>query len=535
MKFKTTFKIIFIFFTVNVTSQIQISNFSFNDVPASPPATLTKYDDKIFFTAVNDDYGRELWSSEGSSSSTNMIKDIATGLPSGMSNFRSTALGDYLYFTANESTGNPNDAYGEIWKTDGTEEGTILVTSYIGINFGLTTVGDQIFFLLKPDDNNVQVWKTNGTDSGTVMVKDNTPIWNYPSFQESVNNIFVYTLQVLGTNDSKVWRSDGTSEGTYPITEAMDGNGSSGGGTSDFSHYTVYNNNLYFVTRDHLYKTNNTIQNTSIVSNIWYGSSHIADFGSVIQTNNKMYFSFFSRELKKLTIFESNGTQAGTSVVYNIISPYYFHPSALTELDNNLIFTSANPTGGTSIFKLDTETNSINEELEINSTIPTPSFFTSINNYSTVTFDQLNNNSFFVSSPSTMLYQKNGWMYYEESSILEPLPLLNNVIRKITLNNSLYYVKNNQLWKLDSILGVTNQEDISNIEIFPNPSTDFIYFSKETDISDIKLFDMNGKLVLHQQKLTGNKIDIKDLSSGNYIVKFMYSSKLFTKKIMKKI
>jgi ELWxxDGT repeat protein len=40
---------------------------------------------------------------------------------------------------------------------------------------GFVTVGDEIFFAAVTDANGAELWKTNGTDQGTVMVKDINP------------------------------------------------------------------------------------------------------------------------------------------------------------------------------------------------------------------------------------------------------------------------------------------------------------------------------------------------------------------------
>lgn len=70
-----------------------------------------------------------------------------------------------------------------------------------------------------------------------------------------------------------------------------------------------------------------------------------------------------------------------------------------------------------------------------------------------------------------------------------------------------------------------------NIEIYPNPSGDFINISIEQDIFFIKIYDLHGRLV----SLTENEktIDISGLISGNYFLKignsFFEKSVLITK------
>ena len=76
-----------------------------------------------------------------------------------------------LYFTARDG------AHGsELWKTDGTEAGTVLVkdirpgTASAGGHW-LTNVGGTLFFIAD-DGSRPELWTSDGTDVGTVLVKD---------------------------------------------------------------------------------------------------------------------------------------------------------------------------------------------------------------------------------------------------------------------------------------------------------------------------------------------------------------------------
>ncbi|QCE40357.1 hypothetical protein [Psychroserpens sp. NJDZ02] len=86
----------------NVNAQIQVSNFTYNNVRNSHPSELQEFNGKIFFSAVNDGSGRELWSSNGISSNTNLVLDLEPGETSGLVTFYSTILNNELYFNAND-------------------------------------------------------------------------------------------------------------------------------------------------------------------------------------------------------------------------------------------------------------------------------------------------------------------------------------------------------------------------------------------------------------------------------------------------
>ncbi len=71
-----------------------------------------------------------------------------------------------------------NDA-NEIWRIDGTPEGTRLLKAGGGENIlrkpGLTMVNGQLFFRAYDADYGIELWTSDGTAAGTVMVKDINP------------------------------------------------------------------------------------------------------------------------------------------------------------------------------------------------------------------------------------------------------------------------------------------------------------------------------------------------------------------------
>lgn len=505
----------------SLNAQIQISNFTYNNVQSTNPVYLKEYNNKIFFSARNDGSGRELWSSDGTSSNTNLVIDIEPGETDGLTTFYSTELNNELFFVAKD---NLNYSGGEIWKTNGTGVGSSLVTTYNGRLFGMTTVGNEFFMTIKTDDYTLQIWKSDGTHSGTVLVKDNISIWNVPSFQGSVNNNFIFTIQVPSTNNSKVWRSDGTDTGTYALTGEIDGNGSAGG-TSNLSQYINYNNKLYFITRYFLYETDGTTTGTNSIASVWNAQSDVVNFGDAIELNGKMYFSFFSKDLKTLSIYESNGTTGGTSEIYTVTNNQYFYPSYLNTFGNNLIFSSVNSNNGTSLFYLNSNTNLVTEIIQVDQTPQEPMSF--LGNYSALSLDNINGNLFFVSSPKDAWPQKKGWILDINSLTLNPIEALDNIIhqafsQKIVYNNDLYYSKSAQLWKFDSsTLNVNSINAIENMYFYPNPASEFIYFSNQDYVSQTKIYDLNGKLVFEKNIHSINKIDISNLKSGVYIIKFI--------------
>ena len=77
----------------------------------------------------------------------------------------------------------------ELWKSDGTEAGTVLVKDirsgsysgpygsfpYSSYPRGLTNVDGTLFFSANDGVNGYALWKSDGTEAGTVLVKNISP------------------------------------------------------------------------------------------------------------------------------------------------------------------------------------------------------------------------------------------------------------------------------------------------------------------------------------------------------------------------
>lgn len=217
----------------------------------------------LYFTADDGVHGYELWKSDGTTDGTVMIKDIRTGVRNRYGEYiekDSTPKG-FIYFNGAMYFWAPNG----LWKTDGTESGTVLVkgntpwsTSFIIVNGTLffsanknkdyelwkmdqheepvkvkdinpsgssvpqllTNVDGTLYFVANDGTHGRELWKSDGTEAGTVMVKNvnqsNKKLnGNYYNFI-NLNGILYFThgTELYGIN---LWKSDGTEEGTIMI------------------------------------------------------------------------------------------------------------------------------------------------------------------------------------------------------------------------------------------------------------------------------------------------------------------------------
>src|SRR5437868_3374972 len=102
------------------------------------------------------------------------VKDINTGAsaPIGSTPSHLVAVGSALFFIADDGVSGP-----ELWKSDGTSGGTVLVKDIRSAATGSTLaalgeVGGTLFFSADDGSNGAELWKSDGTLGGTVLVKD---------------------------------------------------------------------------------------------------------------------------------------------------------------------------------------------------------------------------------------------------------------------------------------------------------------------------------------------------------------------------
>src|SRR5688572_11739456 len=199
-------------------------------IDGGSPDYLTAVDNTLFFKG----HDGELWKSDGTDAGTVLVKDV---FPGGASNPASlfNANGT-LFFSATNTAfvrGDMIECYnngGELWKSDGTESGTVLVKDIYNGNGG-TGGPDQfimangiLFFKANNGLNGRELWKTDGTTGGTSMVMDiNTTKSSNPKKFTSMNGLVYFTAfnQDGGPSfarGTEVYQTDGTLSGTNQST-----------------------------------------------------------------------------------------------------------------------------------------------------------------------------------------------------------------------------------------------------------------------------------------------------------------------------
>ncbi len=200
---------------------------SFNDA-----WNMVESNGKVFVPGFENGSGASLWVTDGTAPGTLHISGLGQS-GNGLTQIYSLVdAGGTLYFTALEF------GYGwELWKSDGTAPGTVLVKTVQTPNISFVNLvggeaaalpGGPLFLVLSDDEAGAELWKSDGTDAGTVRVADINPGpgGSIPHALTPIGNK-LYFVADDGVHGDEVWVSDGTAAGTHMVVDLLPGPGSS--------------------------------------------------------------------------------------------------------------------------------------------------------------------------------------------------------------------------------------------------------------------------------------------------------------------
>jgi ELWxxDGT repeat protein len=307
----------------------------------SAPSEMYVADDKLYFSAA-DAYGRELWVTDGTEGGTRRLVDINVTGTFSSNPYGMTLFNDVVYFSA--KTSDTNNGNFELWRTDGTEEGTYLLkeimAGFSGSSIVFSAVTDEaLYFSASDGTNGSELWRTDGTEEGTVLVKDIRSGSNSstPNYFKAIGSL-VYFSATDGTNGTELWRTDGTATGTVMVKDIYPGSSS-----SNPTNLLVFGENLYFFATDsangnELWKSDGTEGGTVLVKDAYAGpSSGVPDNaqGLFLESSDSLMFFLGTDGTNGNELWKSDGTTVGTIPVFEDLNPaansYIGSPKAINE------------------------------------------------------------------------------------------------------------------------------------------------------------------------------------------------------------
>lgn len=273
----------------------------------------------------------------------------------------------------------------DLWKSDGTQSNTLPITTIPPVNeifypgecilwcqepIGLTDVDGKLFFLFGLSDEYYDtagaLWKSDGTEAGTVILKDGLRWKGFGSYGVempiNVNGTFYFNADD-GVHYLELWKSDGTEAGTMMVKDIDQGDYKKYDGwppsISDWgvTSLTDVNNILYFSTSDRingweLWKSDGTEVGTTMVKDINPGIND-ANPGSLSNVNGTLYFSADDGNTGN-ELWKSDGSVADTTQVMDILTgPEGSQPRNLENVNGTLFFSGFTLNSGEELWKSD--------------------------------------------------------------------------------------------------------------------------------------------------------------------------------------
>ena len=264
---------------------------------------------------------------DGTSAGTTIVKDLAfTGIASASID-KIIPAQDFFYFYVNVLVGySPWQYRDELWKSDGTPAGTVLVKRFDprgmlveGIQLGSESydytnsslLGNEMYFQGFSTTNGLEMWRTDGTEAGTFMVKD-----LYTGTTANVKGAQAFARlgsSVYFISNYKLWKTDGTDAGTVMLDVP---------GLNIYANHRLqtFKNKLYFIGHDATngmepWVSDGTVAGTHILRNTSVRTDNVYNFRPYMFNKTDDYLVFDqlnSIDNNNLTLWRTDGTEAGT-------------------------------------------------------------------------------------------------------------------------------------------------------------------------------------------------------------------------------
>jgi ELWxxDGT repeat protein len=274
-----------------------------------------------------DENGRELWRTDGTPQGTRMVRDIAPGPISSITEpyQRMVISGDYVYFWASD-----NGSYAvDLWRSDGTGTGTVRLTNLGNDNQSpgaVAAIGTHgaIF----TDRYATTLFVTDGSIEGTSVVANLNSIDSL-TFDHMVTSRGVVYFAGAG----ELWRTDGTASGTRRVAQI--------GSISSIEQMIELNGTLFLVV-------------SAYTSDGWHyelwrsdgtgnGTKSLASFETqslILQAlRGSLYIIVPAADMESTAVWKSDGTASGTRKA--VVVPGFFQPGFnLVDVTDDLLFFS---------------------------------------------------------------------------------------------------------------------------------------------------------------------------------------------------
>lgn len=299
----------------------------------------------------NSNNGTELWKTDGTAAGTVLVKDIYAGTgSSGPKDF--TEVGNKVAFTAYSGT-----AARELFISDGTTLGTDII---LDINPGiassspadLTFVGGKLFFSADDGVNGRELWTSDGTPGGTSMLLDINPnSSSNPEILAAVNGMLFFWADD-DVHGAELWRTDGTPGGTVMVKDINP----FGDSKYIIPYHGTMGGRIYFNATDGVNGTEAWVSDGTENGTYMLKDIRDGEFGSnpngFYGTENFILMSAYTAT-EGFELWASDGTENGTFMVEELNAGVSCGcPADFITWNDDVFFTADNGSTGREFYKI---------------------------------------------------------------------------------------------------------------------------------------------------------------------------------------
>ncbi len=471
------------------------------------------YNGELYFSASESkDQDYELWKTDGTEEGTIQVIDLDPNDSSQPNNFH--IIGNrLLFFNANGAR--------DIWSTDGTEKNTIKLTNSKDKFNSITMLGwnTSFDFFLDSLNGRLELWSTDGTFGGAVPLTDKLDDYKASNSNYTFNGEKLYFEGYTDDRELVLLVSDGTKDGTKKLKTF----------SSDpsawfyfLSHSNISEQKFFFFlfenNKSSLWVTDGKTESTIKISPSDLEGMYYNQESSY---SDRLYFSNFDT-IKGEDIWVSDGTLEGTKFVKNIsasgekskinFTSVIVNEKVLFIHEDQKYLNSLWITDGTEVgtHKLSVELRDLNRMFYTDNVYNNILYFREMSNDNTI-----------------RLWQTD--MTEEGTNIIMPKDQKNdihvhqNFSFQVDYKNHIYffadyYGEGQQLYRIPNIItSVENTEQPELMTVYPNPAKDYVQLEL-TKPMQLSIINSTGKKVKEYGEVIDGKLNIAEIIPGVYFV-----------------
>lgn len=266
------------------------------------PDQFIVYNNELYFVAAQDNLGFELYKYNETTNQVSLVKDMAVGINSS-SPREFVIFNNELFFNASYNVSNRR----ELWKTDGTSEGTITFSNFTTGIYGPTNFkvfNNQLIFVgltfASGQDLYKCIFNVSTAQYEISLIKDfnkgSLPfnfVYGATEFIELNNNLYFSAREANGPNNGEtmqLYKTNGDSSGTEVAVSFTNA------GFNNLRNFKKFNNKLFFyrpseVTyQEEIWVTNGTNEVLQRLTDQGSGTPK-RPYNELIEYNNELYFT----------------------------------------------------------------------------------------------------------------------------------------------------------------------------------------------------------------------------------------------------